>query len=300
MDLAANQRAQRDADKVRSKAFWHQILHTLRRLPNELMSFEVVRHLSPSSERYGGTRAIPIRHIVGSVDRYKDFDHYFLPRTTMPLNRWIGIRKAKLEGKELPAIQVYQVGDIYFVKDGHHRVSVARDEGQHFIDAEVIELSVAVKPDADDTVKDLIIKGECAHFLQETGLDTLKPVHEPILFSVTGRYDVLLEHIRTHQYYLGKEYGRMFSWEEAVASWYDLVYLPVVKDIREFNVLDRFPGRKEADLYVWIMDHRHYLRERLGEEVGVDRATQDYAQHHAPPPLSRVWQRAKRVWRGNY
>ena len=157
-------RARRDAERVRSKAFWRQLLRTLRRLPNELMPFDAVRHLHPKSESYGGVQAIPIKQIVGSVDRYRDFDHYFLPRYHRPLTKWVGVRRARLEGKELPAIEVYKVGDLYFVKDGHHRVSVARDEGQYFIDAEIIELNVTVKPDADDSVKDLIIKGRMGGF----------------------------------------------------------------------------------------------------------------------------------------
>lgn len=292
-------RAKRDAERVRTKAFWHQVLYTLRRMPNELMPFDAVRHLRPKSESYGGVQAIPIKQIVGSVDRYRDFDHYFLPRYNRPLNRWVGIRRAKLEGVELPAIEVYKVGDLYFVKDGHHRVSVARDEGQVYIDAEIIELNVAVKPDANDSIKNLIIKGESAQFIEGNRLDTLRPDHFEILFSVPGRYDVLLEHIRTHQYYLGQENNRSVTWDEAVMSWYDRFYEPIVKDIRQHNALRRFPGRTEADLYIWIMDHRHYVQKRLGVDIGPDHATQDYAINHAPPPLCRVWQRVKQVWQGN-
>ncbi len=298
MSYSPDKQARQDAERVRGKAFWHQVLHTLRGVPNELMPFDVVRNLNPVSESYGGVQAISVGKIVGSVDRYKDFDHYFLPRYSFPLNRWIGIRRAKLEGKELPAIQVYKVGDIYFVKDGHHRVSVARDEGQLYIDAEIIELGVQVRPDAGDSVKDFIIKGEYTHFLQQTRLDELRPGHYPVLFTVPGRYDTVLEHLRTHEYYLGREHKRPFAWEEIVMSWYDTLYVPVVVEIRRFNVLRRFPGRKEADLYVWIMDHRHYVREQLGVDLGNEHLAQDYALNYAPPRLSRVWQRAKRVWRG--
>lgn len=298
MSYSSDRQARQDAERVRGKAFWHQVLRTLRGVPNELMPFDVVRNLNPVSESYGGVQAILVSKIVGSVDRYKDFDHYFLPRYTFPLNRWMGIRRAKLEGVELPAIQVYKVGDIYFVKDGHHRVSVARDEGQLYIDAEIIELGVQVQPDVGDSVKDFIIKGEYAHFLQQTRLDVLRPGHYPVLFTVTGRYDTVLEHLRTHEYYLGRENKRAFAWEEIVMSWYDTLYVPVVDEIRRFDVLRRFPGRKEADLYIWIMDHRHYVREQLGVDLGNDHLAQDYALNYAPPRLSRVWERAKRVWRG--
>lgn len=299
MGLNAKQQAKRDAERTRNRAFWNQTLRTLRRMPNELLPFETIRNLYPNSESYRGVKAIPVQQIVGSVDRYRDFDHYFLPRLEFPLNKWIGIRQARLEGKELPAIQVYQVGEIFFVKDGHHRVSVARDEGQVFIDAEIIELNVPVKPDAKDSLKDIIIKGEYARFLEKTKLDKLKPQHVPILFSVTGRYDILLEHIHTHQYYLGKAEERDVSWDEAVVSWYDSVFYPVIQDMREFRVLSRFPGRSEADLYLWIMDHRWYLRERFGQDVGSQQATTDYVQRYSPMLLKRVWQRLQNRWRGH-
>jgi hypothetical protein len=289
-------RARHDAERVRHKAFWHQVLHNVRGLPNELMHFDSIKHLYPQSESYGGVRPIPIRQIVGSVDRYRDFDHYFLPRFNLPLDRWINIRRARLKGIELPAIQVYKVGEIYFVKDGHHRVSVAREEGQKYIDAEIIELNVPIKPEAGDSLKDIIIKGEYGKFLDATQLKHLRPAAD-IRFTVTGRYDVLLEHIHTHQYFLGLEQEREISWQEAVISWYDIIYLPVVAEIRAHAILDRFPGRTEADLYLWIMDHRYYLKEQLGKDVGSELATKDYAEHYAPNGFRRLRKALNRLVR---
>lgn len=299
MSHHAQRRARQDAEKARSRAFWHQVAHSLRGIPNELLPFSAVQHLHPASERYSGVRPIPIQQIVGSVDRYRDFDHYFLPRAGHTIDRWIGIRQAGLEGKELPPIQVYKVGDLYFVKDGHHRVSVARNAGQKFIDAEIIELSVTVPPDSDDSIKDLIIKGEYADFLEKTKLNAVRPDHYPIVFTVTGRYDVLLNHITTRQYYLGLKFQREVPWEEAVGSWYDRLYKRVVDESREHGVLKRFPGRTEADLYLWIMDHRYYLTQRYGTDVGSERAAVDFAERHAPPFPTRAWQRALAFWRGN-
>ncbi len=298
MSQTTRQRAKLDAERARSKAFWHQVLHNLRGMPNELIPFSAVKQLHPKSERYGGIKPIPIQKIVGSVDRYRDFDHFFLPRFQHTLDRWAGIRQAGLEGKELPPIQVYKVGEVFFVKDGHHRVSVARNAGQKFIDAEVIELNVIVPPDSNDTVKDLIIKGEYAGFLEETGLDRLRPGHYEILFTVPGRYDILLEHIRTRQYYLGLNLEREVSWPEAVESWYDRLYKRVVDESREHRILERFPGRTEADLYLWIMDHRYYLTQKFGVDVGSEQAARDFAEHFSPFALKRVWQRVVQRWRG--
>jgi hypothetical protein len=291
-------KARQDAERARLQAFWNQLLHNLRGIPNDLLPFSAVRDLNPTSERYGGIRAIPLSQIVGSVDRYRDFDHYFLPRLDHSLDRWASVRRAGLEGIELPPIQVYQVGDVYFVKDGHHRVSVARRTGQQFIDAEVIELQVTVPPDATDSLKDLIIKGEYARFLEATGLGRLRPDHEPILFTVPGRYDILLDHIQTRHYYLGLERQGDVPWSEAVTTWYDDLYVPIIKELREHRILERFPGRTEADLYLWIMDHRYYLAQRYGQQVDFEAATLDYAQHYAPDLLRRLWQRALQRWRG--
>lgn len=286
------QRARSHAERIRTKAFWRQILATLRGMPNELLSYDEVKPYYHASESYGGVKPIAIAQIVGSVDRYRDFDHYFLPRANRPINRWIGIRHARLEGIELPAIQVYKMGEIYFVKDGHHRVSVAREEGQKFIDAEIIELNVPVRPNPADSLKDIILKGEQGRFLEATGLQSLRP-QSNITFSVTGRYDVLLDHIQTHKYYLGTAYKRDFAWREAVESWYDTIYMPLLAEIQKHNILARFPGRTEADLYLWIMDHRYNLTQQFGGDVGSERAVQDYAERYAPNLLVRFWQR---VW----
>jgi hypothetical protein len=294
----AQRRARQDAEKARTRAFWHQVAHSLRGIPNELIPFSAVQSLHPASERYGGVKPIPIQQIVGSVDRYRDFDHYFLPRLNHTLDRWVGIRQAGLEGKELPPISAYKVGELYFVKDGHHRVSVARNAGQHFIDAEIIELSVSVPLDSSDSIKDIILKGEYAVFLEQTKLGAVRPDHYPILFTVTGRYDVLLHHITTRQYYLGLKFQREVSWEEAVGSWYDRLYKRVVDESREHRVLRRFPGRTEADLYLWIMDHRYYLTQHSGTDVGSERAATDFAQRYSPAFTKRAWQRALVRWRG--
>ncbi len=291
-------RARQDAERVRSKAFWNAIFRLLRGVPNELLPFEAVRGLRPHSESYSGVRAIPLEQIVGSVDRYKDFGHYFLPRYSLPLERWVRVRQARLEGKDLPAIQVYQVGEVYFVKDGHHRVSVALEEGQAFIDAEVTQLAVTVSPVATDGVKDLILKGEYAQFLEASRLNRLRPGHRPILFTVAGRYERLLEHLRIHQYLLGQRLEREIHWEEAVQSWYDTLYRPLTEEIFRHGILKRFPGRGEADLYLWIMDHRHYLKEQIGFDLGPQWSALDYARSHAPHRAQRTWQRFRQAWRG--
>ena len=299
MSHFADRQARRDAERARGRAFWNHVLSTLRGIPNELLPFSVINKLRPTAERYGGVHPIEIKYIIGSVDKYKDFDHYFLPRLTYTLDRWIGIRRAGLEGKELPAIEVYKVGEVYFVKDGHHRVSVARASGQKFIDAEIIELHVQVPPDSKDSLKTIIIKGEYSLFLEQAPLAAIHPEHAPIIFTVTGRYDTLLDHIRTRQYYLAQERQHEVAWRDAVDSWYDTLYLPLAQEIREHNVMERFPGRTEADLYLWIMDHRYYLSQRYDDEVSSHDATLDFTKHHSPHAPQRWWQWARYHWHGD-
>jgi len=289
--------ARSEVERARLTADVHDLLNAVMRAPNELIPFEWVRHLHPDAEFQRGTQAIPTASIVGSVDRYKEFDRYYLPKEPHLDERWIGVRAAQLQGKELPPIQVYKVGELYFVKDGNHRVSVARRQGQAYIDAQVIELHVTVPPEPGDTLKDLIIKGEYADFLRATHLDELMPEHHAILFTTPGRYDRLAEHIQTRKYYLDRKYSRDVPIDEATCSWYVRLYARVVEQIRTHDVLSRFPGRTEADLYLWIMDHRYFLTQRYGFDVGSELAALDFSKHHAPPVYQRLTQRMKMLVR---
>ncbi|ADV66467.1 DUF4032 domain-containing protein [Deinococcus maricopensis] len=289
-------KAKAEVERARLLAGVHDVLSVLRGVPNELIPFDWVRHLNPEGESHAGVRAIPVNAIVGSVDRYREFDRYYLPKEQHLDERWVNVRAAQLQGRELPPIQVYQVGGVYFVKDGNHRVSVARRNGQAFIDAHIIELHVTVPPEPGDTLKDLIIKGEHARFLRLTGLNQLVPDHDPICFTTPGRYDILLDHIRTRQYYLGRKLDRDVTWEEAVESWHRRLYARITAQIDAHDVMRLFPGRTPADLYLWVMDHRYFLTQQYGFDVGSEVATVDFARKHAPAPFQRLQQRA-RLWR---
>lgn len=300
--MQAHDQARHEVERARLFSDLRDILALLRGQPNELIPFDWVKHLSPTGEHQLGLRTIEVDHIIGSVDRYREFDRHYLPKERHLDERWIGVRSAQLQGKELPPIQVYKVGDLYFVKDGNHRVSVARRQGQKFIDAYVIELDVAVPLGEDDTLKDIIIKGEYAQFLKVTKLDQLIPGHRPILFTVPGRYEKLLEHIRTRQYYLDEKRAAAgeppVTWEEAVGSWYEKLYLHMVENLDRHDVMFRFPGRTEADLYLWTMDHRYFLTKKYGHDVGSEEATKDFSEHHAPPLYKRLGQRMQLLLKG--
>ena len=282
------QQAKHDLERARLAATVEDLLSAVRGVPNELVPFDWVRHLAPHGEHHLGLQSIPVDAVIGSVDRYRDFSRHFLPKVEHLDERWIAIRDLQLKGRELPPIQVYKVGELYFVKDGNHRVSVARRNGQKYIDAHIIELDVRVKPEPGDSLRDLIIKGEYARFLDVTRLDEIVPDHRPIQFTTPGRYDIVLNHIHTRQYFLGLKTEHEVSWEEAVESWHRRLYARVIEHIEHHHLLRLFPGRTEADLYLWIMDHRYFLRERYGFDVGSELATLDFARHYKPHLWKRV------------
>lgn len=286
--MDSERQAQLEAEALSRRVLVHDILRRLRGQSNDLLPYSAVSSLRPKGESYKGLQTIEVDKIIGSVDRYGDFDAEFMPKEPFTLDRWAKLRQAQLEGVEFPPIHVYKVGDAYFVKDGNHRTALAKAQGQHYIDAYVIELDVPVDLDPDDTIKDVILKGEYAAFLEKTRLPQLHPNHEPILFSRPGRYDVLLDHIRTHQYFMGLNQKRSIGWEEAVTDWYDNLYLPTVLEIRENGVLKNFPGRTEADLYLWISDHRYFLSQAIGHDVGPEKATLSVQQSRQKRPIGRL------------
>jgi hypothetical protein len=136
-----HEQARADFDRAHLRAVLGGLLARLRRRPNGLLAYhEVRRGLAVAAESYRGVRAVPVDRVVGSTDRWRDFDRAFRPRRSHCAGRWVSVARAHGEGKSLPPVQLYRVGDAYFVRDGHHRVSVARFRGQAIIDAEVIEV----------------------------------------------------------------------------------------------------------------------------------------------------------------
>lgn len=262
--------------EARRKAVLTELLDVLRRQTSAMFSLDDVRtRLNIRGQRWLGHQTVPLDHIIGSEGRYSDFDRRFLPRTNALKNRWSSIDHAMQTAVELPPVELYKIGDIYFVRDGNHRVSVARLQGQAYIDAYATELIIDVPLGPDLSMRALLLKEEYSDFLEWTNLHDLRPT-ERIEFSELGGYLDLVRHINAHRYYLGQDLKRDISRDEAVAHWYDDVYMPIVTIIREQQVLKHFPNRTEADLYLWIIDHRWYMRERSGADPGSEVAASNY------------------------
>lgn len=271
-----------DFDRARQRAFLHDLLAVLARRPNDLIPYHEVRQrLSPERESYRGIQTVPLDRIVGSMDRFRDFDRAFFPRQRHTARRWQNIDRAYYESTYLPPIQLYKVGDIYFVKDGNHRVSVAREKGQEYIDAEVTEGLIRVPLYASMSPNELLLQVEYADFLQRTDLDRLRPDHD-IRPTALGRYDEIWDHIQGHRDWLASVRGQPVPVADAVVDWYEYIYAPIVKVANERGVMERFGRHTEADIYLWVMRHRHELEQRIGHDIGpVDSAT-DYAEHVVP------------------
>jgi hypothetical protein len=241
-----------------------------------------------------GSRMVPLELIVGSVGRYRDFTRTFLPRSGVNEERWARLDAAMNSLEGLPLVELFKIGEVYFVRDGNHRVSVARANGATHIEAYVTEVKTDIPLTLDDFERDRwIIKAEYAEFLEQTGIDELRPGHD-LRLTEPGRYEILLHHIEVHRYFRNLELARAgsthsLSWRKAVASWYDHVYMPVVEAIRKYGLMEHFPERTETDLYLWVAHHRERLAKHYGlAPLSPDAAVSTFAEVHSDMPLERT------------
>lgn len=294
---AIHEMAKADFEAALRSGFWRSVISWITQSRNSLLPYDEIRKSIPlSNQHYIGTREVPVEQIVGSVSRYNDFDRAFLPRQTRTQERWMSIDRAHLSDVILPPIDLYKIGDTYYVRDGNHRVSVARQKGQAYIDADVIEVDVPVPVDPSVNIDELIRRLERADFLEQTRLPELRPDVD-IQLTVPGGYERLIEHISVHRYFLGMQRKQDIRWEEAVTGWVDQVYLPLVQVIREYNILKEFPGRTEADLYLWVIEHLWYLREEYNAEVSLEKAATHFADAYSKRPLRQLLQMVRRTVR---
>jgi nucleotide-binding universal stress UspA family protein len=271
-----------DFQRARSQAQLKELLARLSGAPAQLLSFDEVRQtlrLQGGIER--GLQDIPLDAIVGSVGRYTDFTRDFLPRKEIDPQRWARVMVAANGLVGLPPIEVYQIGNAYFVIDGNHRVSVARKMNAQFIQAYVTEVHSRVPLNPDVKPDELILLAEYNQFLEQTRLNEFRPQAD-LSVTLPGQYPHLLEHIEVHRHYMGLEQQREIPNEEAVTHWYDEVYLPVVQIIRNQGILRQFPNRTETDLYLWIAEHRSELEEELGQPVRPEHVAGHLAEAHSP------------------
>lgn len=268
-----------DFSKARAKGRMQDLLSTLQWKNNELLSFyEVTKLLNPKVETYRGLKAIPVEKVIGSEGRYHDFTLAFYPRKEMLRSRWQSIDEAHLKQVILPPISVYKLGSCYFVRDGNHRVSVAKAQGVEFIDAEVVELDAEIPLEPGLTKAQLerrVVAYERQRFVDEFSLDRFMDM-DLVKFSSPGMYPEVINHIQVHKYYINQHKKGEIPFDTAARSWYEKVFLPIVRQIREDRLLHSFPGKTYGDLYLWIVRHWDNLKHGVEEEVTIENATRDF------------------------
>ena len=267
-----------DFRRARSKAamqrFWAGIQgRSLDLLPYD----EISTKLRAVSQTDRGLQQVPLKDIVGSVSRLQDFDRNFLPLRDDDIYRWAGVKTAMTSPHStgVPPISLYQIGDAYFVLDGNHRVSIAKEMGMETIEAYVTEIKTKVPISSNLTSDELILKTAYVNFLEDTQIDHFLPGVDFSLHLVEN-YPLLKEHITVHQYYMGIENKRPVSFEEAALHWFDTIYSPVITIIESSGLHHAFRDLTLTDLYLWLLDQQNTLQEDLGIDVRPENVL-DYA-----------------------
>lgn len=283
-----------DFRRARSKAamqrFWAGIQgRSLDLLPYD----EISTKLRAVSQTDRGLQQVPLKDIVGSVSRLQDFDRNFLPLRDDDIYRWAGVKTAMTSPHStgVPPISLYQIGDAYFVLDGNHRVSIAKEMGMETIEAYVTEIKTKVPISSNLTSDELILKTAYVNFLEDTQIDHFLPGVDFSLHLVEN-YPLLKEHISVHQYYMGIENKRPVSFEEAALHWFDTIYSPVITIIESSGLHHAFRDLTLTDLYLWLLDQQNTLQEDLGIDVRPENVL-DYAADKEGIQPSSGWSAAE-------
>jgi uncharacterized ParB-like nuclease family protein len=191
-----------------------------------------------------GRQTVELSKIVGSVNRYLDFDSRFRLKKDRPQERLNTIRSIMQRGKPLPPVDLYKIKDSYFVLDGNHRISVAKERGFNEINARVVEFLPS-----RSTAQNILYRDK-TEFQDKTGLRISIGLTEP------GQYRNLLRQIKRHRVFLSDQAGSEVPLKEAAEDWYNTIYCPLTAIVEKAGLLDSFPGRSAADLYAYISVHQ--------------------------------------------
>ena len=271
---------QREWEQARRAAFVQDVLSAFSQRRTDLLPFEKVRcSLQLRNARYLGLQDVPLDQIAGSVGRYQDFTRAFFPRKGIARDRWREIARLTsiIDGK-LPPVELYKVGQAYFVRDGNHRVSVARQQKLALIPAYVWEYETRVPLDPDTAQEDLLRKAALASFLENTDVDRHLCADMSIELSEPEGYEDLLQQMTSFQHALSQIDRQPVAFEQAVALWCEMCYTPIVELVRQNKILDDFPDRTEADLYLWLCRSQEELALRYGHDVLVEEAAEELAE----------------------
>jgi nucleotide-binding universal stress UspA family protein len=287
--------ALQDFRRARQEAALRQLLSRFLGRSDQLLAYRDLSDKLNITDTYEhGVQEIPLKAIVGSVGRADDFTRDFLPKRDSDAERWANVKAAVIDMRGWPPIDVYKIGDVYFVKDGNHRVSVARQLGNETITANVTEIETRLSIEADENPSAVISRANYLDFLEKTRLDQSRPQAD-LQLTFLDQYDTLLAQIEHHRQHLQSE-GQMLSFPEAAESWYDLVYLPVLKMIRNQGIMRNFQDHTETDMYILLSERRDELEEALGWEVKPQPAVSEWASSLSKsrsPLITRLGERLR-------
>ena len=292
------QKAIQDFQAARQKAAIQEILARITGKSNQLLSYdEVAEKLKLQSRMERGVKTIPLDAVVGSVSRHTEFTRNFLPLRAEDQERWARVKTAFVESNaSLEPIEVYKVGEVYFVVDGNHRVSIARQEGLIAIEARVIELKTNVPLTPNIQPDDLIMKAEYAEFLDATRIMEARP-NVDLSVTTCCQYEKLMQQIQVCQYILQQGQEAEVPLQDAAAYWYDTMYIPLAEAIRDRGLLRWFHEHTITDLYLWISENRSALEKELGWEIQSDIAATDLILKRDAQSESGSWRKARIVAR---
>lgn len=285
-----------DFNKAHNKALFNEIQHLLNPEEATLISFtDIKQMLRPKNEVYKGMQIVPIDRIVGSEGRYKDFDNHFFPKSNFLKARWEKIDSAMLQDIPLPPINLYEAGGLYFVRDGNHRVSVAKMKGQEFIDAEVVSLQseIVLKPSTSKkNILKQVLNYEKRVFYSETNFGDITD-YWCLDFTTPGQYDVIYNHIITHRYYINMDKPDVIPFEDALVSWFENVYLPVIQALEANHIKKIFRKRTLSDMYIYLIKYWDELKQKLGNDFTLEAAVKDFKKQYGS---NRLIQKIKNLF----
>lgn len=253
--------AENDFARQRRRADFARLVSWLRREPddvNAILPFdEVVAALGKVGERPLGLQVVDVESIVGSVDRTYDFDKNFRPTSTHSRARWERLAVAQRRGESVPPVQLYRIGSMHFVIDGHHRVSIACAMHQKTIDAYVTEILTRISPEGISQRADLLIKDHRRLFLTRVPLTGAQ--RDAVTVTDPWEYAELSECVEAWGFRLMQEKGEFITRNIVARRWFAEEFLPVVRMVRNADML---PEHTDAEAYLWIARERYRLVRR--------------------------------------
>ncbi len=259
-----------------------------------MIPFEAIRtELRQQNPLYLGIKDIELDLVVGSVGRAHEFTRHFLPLNDGLRERWIGVEQLAID-RGWPPIEVYQVGNVYFAKDGNHRLSVARQMKMSTVEAHVWAFPEAVNIDPEANLEAVLIQLGERDFLEKTQIDQRSPDF-CIRFTIPGNYTELLAQINNLRETLAWIDGERMPYYDAVDAWHEMIYLPTIQIIQDSTLLSDFPGRTEADLFVWMSKHREGLRNKYGEYANLADLAGLMADEFKENGISKIARQVRRL-----